>query len=146
MAALALAGCGMAGGTAPQTAAPDAASPAVEARQDAGAGARGADPQAAPRPQTPPDDSPARLVGLLAEAVTSKLGEPAMVRRDGHTQIWHYRAAPSGGAACVLHLFLYPDRNTARVTHVEARSGTDLLAGEGGRACLRAILAGRRTS
>jgi len=145
MAALVLAGCGMTQGGAPQAATPGAGAQGSEARQDAGAGARG-DAQAAPRPQVPPDDDPARLVGLLADTVTGRLGEPAMVRRDGHAQIWHYRATPAGGTVCVLHLFLYPERNTSRVTHVEARAGTDLLAGDASRACLRAVLAGRATS
>ena len=145
MAAMALAGCGMTQGGAPQAATSGTDAQAAEARQDDSTAARG-DAQAAPRPQTPPDDDPALLVGLFADAVTSRLGEPAMVRRDGHAQIWHYRATPGGTTACVLHLFLYPDRNTARVTHVETRAGTDLLTGDGGRACLRAVLAGRATS
>ncbi|MGE0254833.1 MAG: hypothetical protein AB7N54_03215 [Alphaproteobacteria bacterium] len=140
LAAALLAGCalGERGG------APAATPGADETRQ--GTGARDGDERAAPRPQTPPDDDPARLVGLAAGAITGRLGEPAMVRRDGTAQIWHYRAIAEGGRACVLHLFLYPDGNTPRVTHAEARSGLDPLVGNAGRACLRAVVAGRQTS
>lgn len=62
----------------------------------------------------PVDDDPQQLMGLDRAALNEKLGEPALVRRDGDAEVWQYRAG-----RCVLDLFLYGADK--KVEHVDLR-------------------------
>lgn len=62
----------------------------------------------------PVDDDPKQLIGLDRGALNEKLGEPALVRRDGDAEVWQYR-----GENCVLDLFLYGADK--QVEHVDLR-------------------------
>jgi hypothetical protein len=63
----------------------------------------------------PIDDDPKQLLGLDRAMLNEKLGEPALIRRDGDAEIWQYRAD-----SCVLDLFLYGLDKA--VEHVDLRS------------------------
>jgi hypothetical protein len=56
------------------------------------------------------------LIGLERDQVQSRLGDPAMRRRDAPAEIWQYRSA-----LCVVDLFLYREGQTVRVTNAEMR-------------------------
>ena len=62
----------------------------------------------------PVNDDPQQLMGLDRAALNEKLGEPALVRRDGDAEVWQYRAG-----RCVLDLFLYGVDK--KVEHVDLR-------------------------
>jgi len=63
----------------------------------------------------PIDDDPKQLLGLDPAMLNEKLGEPALIRRDGDAEIWQYRED-----SCVLDLFLYGLDKT--VEHVDLRN------------------------
>lgn len=86
--------------------APDHAPPALptDPRGDGGA----------PAPARAVD--PSVLMGLNAPALAAKLGDPALLRRDGPAQIWQYRST-----GCIVDLFLYDGARGFEVTHVELR-------------------------
>ncbi|UCH72815.1 MAG: hypothetical protein JSU82_10570 [Rhodospirillales bacterium] len=66
----------------------------------------------------PPAADPQELLGLNAGEVTAKLGQPALIRREGDAEVWQYRQTD-----CVLDLFLY---GTGRqVEHVDLRDRGD---------------------
>lgn len=62
----------------------------------------------------PVNDDPRQLMGLDRATLNEKLGEPALVRRDGDAEVWQYRAD-----RCVLDLFLYG--TDKKVEHVDLR-------------------------
>ena len=69
----------------------------------------------------PPQASPSMLTltqlnGLSASELKAALGDPTLLRSDGPAQLWQY-----AGSGCVLHLFLYEDNGTFRVTYSEVR-------------------------
>lgn len=66
----------------------------------------------------PIDDNPDQLLGLSGSDLTSKLGKPALVRREGGAEVWQYRRV-----RCVLDLFLYG--NVKQVEHVDLRDRGD---------------------
>ena len=63
----------------------------------------------------PVGDDPQQLMGLDRAALNERLGEPALVRRDGDAEVWQYRAG-----RCVLDLFLYGVDK--KVEHVDLRN------------------------
>lgn len=60
--------------------------------------------------------TPERLKGLTVAELKAGLGAPTLLRLDGPAQLWQY-----AGSGCVLHVFLYDDHGTFRVTHAEVR-------------------------
>ncbi len=68
-----------------------------------------------PPPPPPVDDNPDQLLGLSGDAVSEKLGKPALIRREGDAEIWQYRSP-----LCVLDLFLYG--GVKQVEHVDLRN------------------------
>lgn len=64
------------------------------------------------------NDDPAQLLGLSGSDVTARLGEPALIRREGQAEVWQYRRV-----RCVLDLFLYGD--VKQVEHVDLRDRGD---------------------
>ena len=62
----------------------------------------------------PVNDDPQQLMGLDRATLNEKLGEPALIRRDGDAEVWQYRAD-----RCVLDLFLYGVDK--KVEHVDLR-------------------------
>lgn len=60
--------------------------------------------------------TPEDLKGLAADELAAMLGAPSLLSRDGPAQIWQY-----AGGGCVLHVFLYDERGTFRVTYAELR-------------------------
>lgn len=102
--ALALAAC----------AAPPAEPPPASALAAPAEPAKPVIPAAAPAPAARALD---RLVGLRAPQLAALLGRPDLRRRDGHAEIWQYRAG-----ACVLDVFLYDENGGPRVAHAETRS------------------------
>jgi len=60
--------------------------------------------------------TPARLKGLSEGQLKAALGEPTLLRQDGNAQLWQY-----AGSGCVLHVFLYDDHGTYRVTYSQVR-------------------------
>ena len=104
------------------------------------------DPTLAPQPSTAsapapreappvtPDIDPATLVGMPSGAVQAKLGDPALLRRDGTAQIWQYR-----GPGCIVDLFLYRRGDgDAQVAFVDMR-GPRVDEGQGP-ACMGAMV------
>lgn len=80
----------------------------------------------------PPAADPDELLGLNGEEVTVKLGQPALIRREGEAEVWQYRRTD-----CVLDLFMYG--SAKQVEHVDLRDRGD--ANESAvRACYRRML------
>jgi hypothetical protein len=68
-------------------------------------------------PQAPPSVlTLTQLNGLSASELKAALGDPTLLRRDGPAQLWQY-----AGSGCVLHVFLYEDNGSFRVTYSEVR-------------------------
>ncbi len=68
-------------------------------------------------PQAPPSMlTLTQLNGLSASELKAALGDPTLLRRDGPAQLWQY-----AGSGCVLHVFLYKDNGSFRVTYSEVR-------------------------
>jgi hypothetical protein len=65
-------------------------------------------------PAAPPPGEPAATSGMTAQALKIAYGAPAFARVDGDTQLWRY-----DGTACHAFFFLYPDKGTLTVRHVE---------------------------
>ena len=61
----------------------------------------------------------AKFPGLSDAQVTGMLGKPQFLRQDASSELWQYR-----GDGCVLHLFLYRDKDGLRVRHAEMRPRT----------------------
>lgn len=89
-----------------------------------------------PAPAAAEDASrPATAAQLLGAAPTSLrrwLGEPALRRAEGHSEIWLYT-----GTGCAVDVVLYRDAGGLRVAHAAARSSGAAPVTEG--ACLRQI-------
>jgi hypothetical protein len=64
------------------------------------------------------NDDPQQLMGLDRATLSEKLGEPALIRRDGDAEVWQYRAD-----RCVLDLFLYG--MDKKVEHIDLRNRGD---------------------
>jgi hypothetical protein len=60
--------------------------------------------------------TPASLKGLNGSELKAALGEPTLLRQDGSAQLWQY-----SGSGCVLHVFLYDDHGTYRVSYSQVR-------------------------
>ena len=58
-----------------------------------------------------------RLVGLSADEVRSRFGNPDVQRSEARAELWQY--ARSG---CVVLIYLYPDASGSQVTHVDELS------------------------
>src|SRR5438309_1285589 len=93
------------------------------------AGCATAPQQQQPAPQIPeitatPRTARSGLVGLTAQDLVGRFGNPALQVREGTSLKLQFR-----GRACVLDAYLYPSQNggTLRVTHIDARapSGVD---------------------
>ena len=80
----------------------------------------------------PVNDDPQQLMGLDRATLNEKLGEPALIRRDGDAEVWQYRAD-----RCVLDLFLYGVDK--KVEHVDLRDRGD-GGGESVRDCFAGML------
>lgn len=93
---------------------------AARSSAEAGPDRNGASASEAPAETAalPPAAPPtlARLKGLTAVELKTVLGEPTLLRHDGPAQLWQY-----AGSGCVLHVFLYEDHGTFRVTYAEVR-------------------------
>lgn len=61
----------------------------------------------------------ARVLGHTAEQAVALLGSPTLDRQEGQARVLQFARA-----ACVLDLFLYPDRRTGRVAVTEVDSRT----------------------
>jgi hypothetical protein len=86
-------------------------------------------PQPAPAPQPPapqPQPQPPEqgsLIGLSAQELVGRFGNPALQVREGTSLKLQFR-----GTRCVLDAYLYPSASGPRVTHVDTRlpSGGDI--------------------
>src|SRR3954471_16641481 len=81
-------------------------------------------------PPAPPRGEPGQYLNLPATSLQAAFGKPALVRKDGATEMWRY-----DGAACRAFFFLYG--TPLMVRHVEtlprgAASAADM-------ACLTAL-------
>lgn len=88
-------------------------------------------PAARPRPADPPAGA-AALMGLRAEEVRRRLGEPGLRRPEGEAEIWLYEAQD-----CRLDVILYPEGGALLVGHAAARALGAARVTEA--ACLAAI-------
>lgn len=61
----------------------------------------------------------AKFPGLSDGQVTGMLGQPQFRRQDASVELWQYR-----GDGCVLHIFLYREKDGLRVRHAEMRPRT----------------------
>jgi hypothetical protein len=85
-------------------------------------------PQQQPQPQVPeivstPNTARSGLVGLTAQELVGRFGNPAFQVREGTSLKLQFR-----GRSCVLDAYLYPSTgNALRVTHIDTRapSGND---------------------
>jgi hypothetical protein len=81
----------------------------------------------APRPGEPSD-----IVDMQEAQLRTAFGTPALVREDGHNQMWRY-----DGPSCKAFFFLYPAGNSLAVRHVETvPRGREIAADFG---CLNAL-------
>jgi hypothetical protein len=94
-------------------------------------------PEGPPSSSIDPNDDPGHLRGMIARDVVAKLGDPNYRRRETPAEVWQYF-----GPGCVLDLFLYEDKGTQKVIHVELRSRNLTSAGQA--ACLAQLLEGKR--
>lgn len=99
---------------APEPAA--AAEPAPDDQPEAVAAVPGA---ATPGVARAPIVPLAKFQGLSDGQVTGMLGKPQFLRQDASVELWQYRAE-----GCVLHLFLYREKDGLRVHHAEMRPRT----------------------
>lgn len=113
--ALALAGCASVFGES--AARPNAATADTAAAppERVGAGRSESPAETAALPHSAPPTL-AQLKGLTDAELKAGLGRPTLLRRDGPAQLWQY-----AGSGCVLHVFLYEDHGTFRVTYAEVR-------------------------
>jgi hypothetical protein len=123
VAGLFLAGCETTTEQAAAEGSPPPPPPAVPFDAGAGENAPPAVPysgMAALQPVTPPrvNEDPQQLMGLDRATLNKKLGEPALIRRDGDAEVWQYRAD-----RCVLDLFLYGANK--KVEHIDLRNRGD---------------------
>lgn len=73
---------------------------------------------AAARAASQPAATPRQLLGLVRADVQDLFGEPFLLKREGASELWQYRA-PN----CVLDVFLYGAKDgSQRVTHAELRA------------------------
>jgi hypothetical protein len=96
-------------------------------------------PPAVPIPPAPPRGEPADYLGLPQANLRAMLGAPQFLRQDGATQMWRY-----DGSQCRAFFFLYGERGSEAVRHVEtlpagATSAADPL-------CLSALRSARKSS
>jgi hypothetical protein len=96
-------------------------------------------PPAVPIPPAPPPGEPTAYLNLPQANLRAMLGEPQFMRQDGATQMWRY-----DGTQCRAFFFLYGDRGSEMVRHVEtlpagAASAADPL-------CLSALQSARKAS
>ncbi|HEY5049029.1 MAG TPA: hypothetical protein VII49_13525 [Rhizomicrobium sp.] len=85
-------------------------------------------------PPAPPVGEPGGMAGLEETQLRIAFGTPALIRKDGHAEMWRY-----DGAACKAFFFLYPSGSALAVRHVETLPrGHDIAADAGCLAALRA--------
>lgn len=92
---------------------------ATEAAPNSGTIATAAANVAVPKVPREPIVPLAKFPGLSDGQVTGMLGSPQFRRQDAAAELWQYR-----GDGCVLHLFLYREKDGLRVRHVEVRPRT----------------------
>jgi hypothetical protein len=86
-----------------------------------------------------PAVSAAELIGISAEDLDRKLGQPSLLRRESPAEVWQYR-----NGTCVLDLFVYEEAGRRRVVHLEARdSGARPMPSD---ECLAALFSGESAS
>jgi len=83
----------------------------------------------------------ARVLGHSAEQAIALLGSPTLDRQEGPARVLQFARA-----ACVLDLFLYPDRRTGRVAVTETDARSRSGAPYDPAACIEAQLAARPLS
>ena len=121
--ALAAAGLGLSGCTAPSaSAAPPSASSQSSPPASVGAGA---------------EIGPDNPLGLDPAGLTKWFGTPSLIRRDYPAEVWQYRTK-----GCVLELYLYPVDDHMAVTHAEARGPA--AGGSALKPCLSALSEARQ--
>jgi hypothetical protein len=82
----------------------------------------------APRPGEPSD-----IADMPDSQLRATFGVPALVRKDGHNEMWRY-----DGATCKAFFFLYPAGGALTVRHVETiPRGREIAADFGCLAALR---------
>jgi hypothetical protein len=96
----------------------------------------------APQPQAPqvpeiiatPRTARSGLVGLTAQELVGRFGNPALQVREGASLKLQFR-----GRACVLDAYLYPSQSggVLRVTHIDARAPSGVDADQA--ACISAL-------
>lgn len=75
-------------------------------------------------PPAPPPGEPPDLAGIDASALQVAFGRPALVRKDGTSEMWRY-----DGAGCKAFFFLYSNGAGFTVKHVETLPrGADMAA------------------
>jgi len=85
-------------------------------------------------PPAPPPGEPIGLAGLAEAQLRVAFGPPALVRKDGHSEMWRYDSA-----SCKAFFFLYPSGSSFAVRHVETvPRGRDIAADDTCLALLRA--------
>ena len=91
-------------------------------------------PQQIALPPAPPPGEPNGLPGLEAAQLRVTFGQPALIRKDGHSEMWRYDSA-----SCKVFFFLYPSGSSFAVRHVETvPRGRDIAADESCLATFRA--------
>lgn len=127
LAALPLAACGGVPAAKPDGATPAAADLAVSSEAESKSetvateapGSSAAASVALPKVPREPIVPLAKFPGLSSGQVTGMLGTPQFRRQDATAEFWQYR-----GDGCVLHLFLYREKESLRVRHAEVRPRT----------------------
>lgn len=65
-------------------------------------------------PPAPPPGEPADVAGIAAAQLRVAFGTPALVRKDGLSEMWRY-----DGSSCKAFFFLYASNGALAVRHVE---------------------------
>ena len=96
-------------------------------------------PQPQPAPQIPeitatPRTARSGLLGLTAQDLVGRFGNPALQVREGTSLKLQFR-----GRACVLDAYLYPSQSggVLRVTHIDTRARTGVDTDQA--ACISAL-------
>jgi hypothetical protein len=87
-----------------------------------------------PLPPPPTPGEPAGISGMQPAQLRVAFGAPALMRKDGTTEMWRY-----DGAGCKAFFFLYREAGALAVRHVETvPRGREIAADQ---TCLDAIRA-----
>lgn len=76
-------------------------------------------------PAAPPPGEPPDLAGINSQALRVAFGPPALVRKEGASEMWRY-----DGSGCKAFFFLYSNGAALAVKHVETLPRGPVMAAD----------------